>query len=476
MSLSAVIITRNEERNLRDCLESVRFVDQIVVVDSGSTDRTLDIAKQFTKCVYTHPFSDFASQKNFGISQAQTEWILVIDADERVTPELHSEIISVLKEDSGKVCYRVPRKTQFLGRWMHYSGMQDDKPIRLFRKGYGMFVQPIHEYFRPRGEAGTLANHLIHYTTPSIQREIEKTEAYTELESRYLKEKGSTPNSLTIALRVCGTFFHHYIRYLGCLDGLHGFLFAYYAARYTYIKYRKARELIRVNILEPQIVKVFEKGADRLPDWIESSDSRLAALLEAAGSLSGKKVLDVGCGKGRFARVMIEKGASIFGIDLSSNMLRSTRSLTGGHFVQASVTALPFADESFDVVYAVEVMEHLPSPERAIKEMSRTLKKGGNLLIVDRNRYSLSQKRFPVPNIFIKRWHELKNDWFYPRDFLFQERWFSRREVMRAMNQTCKNVSGRYIQSDGERNSRWHLLFDVVPPARIFVLWQGTKT
>ena len=147
----------------------------------------------------------------------------------------------------------------------------------------------------------------------------------------------------------------------------------------------------------------------------------------------------------------------------------------GGRFAQASASALPFTDDCFDIVYAVEVIEHLPSLKLSIKEMTRVLKAGGRLIVIDRNRYSFSQERMLVPNLLIKRWHELKNDWFYPRCFPFRERWFSKKQVVRCMKTYLKNVNADYIQSDGEKKCKWHLLFDWIPPARLFILWNGVK-
>ncbi|HOG23890.1 MAG TPA: methyltransferase domain-containing protein [Candidatus Omnitrophota bacterium] len=474
MELSVVLIVKNEEKHLEECLSALRFADEIVIVDSGSTDRTVDIAKGFTDKVFSNAFSDFSSQKNFAVSQAAGKWILVVDADERVSPELAAEIRAVCSKGEGCVAYRIHRQTYFLDKRMRFSGMQDDRPIRLFKRGSGRFEQPIHEYYRCEGAVGDLKNDLIHHTTPTIDVEISKTELYTDLEARFLIAQGVRP-SFWNSMKPLLVFVRLYFFRLGFLDGMPGLQYAYFSARYCFRKYRKFNELYQQAVLETKIKERFDDFAKTLPKKICRSDSRLNALLAACGSLKDKKVLEVGCGKGRFVEVMLENGAAVTGVDPSDVLLEDARKLKGGTFLQSSASQLPFEDGTFDIVYTVEVVGHLPLLERSIAEMSRVLKKNGCLVIVDRNKFSINHKRFLAPNFLIKRWHELKDHWIYPKGFPFRERWFSKSGLSRLLRRYFANVTASYIESDGEKRCPWHFLFDLIPMARVFVLWKGVK-
>ncbi len=476
MSLSAIVITKNEEKNIKDCLESLRFADEIVVVDSGSTDRTLEVARQYTGKIFTRSFDDFSSQKNFALDQAQQDWVLSLDADERVSQALAEEILRVTRGSSAPAAYRIPRRTFFLKKEFHFSGTQDDRPVRLFKKGNARFEQPIHEYLAVKGATGDLKNPITHFTTPSEERERQKIEFYTDLEAPFMKKKGIRPSYFLTLVKTLGIFFYHYFWKLGFLDGREGFLFAAFSSRYTLRKHQKLAELYRAEDLEPKIQERFDAHAVHLPDRIDRQDRRLRALLSACGSLAGKKVLDVGCGKGRFAEVFLAEGAKVTGIDPSPALLKEAATrVSGGVFLQASVTDLPFEAETFDVVAAVEVIEHLPFLEKSIREILRVLKKGGTVVFIDRNKFSLNQKRFLVPNVLIKRWHELKNQWIYPNNFPFRERWFSRRQIMTLLRPACDEVTASYVMSDGEIRCAWRRVFEWFPATRLFILWRGKK-
>lgn len=474
MKLSAVVITKNEEKNLGECLAGLAFADEIVMVDSGSADRTLDIAKHYTGKVHTRAFDNFGAQKNFAAAQSSGEWILSVDADERVTAALAEEIACVLRSESECRAFRIPRKTYFLGKRLHFSGTQTDHPVRLFRRGSGQFEQPIHEFYRCDGPVGDLQHSLLHYTTPTVAVEIAKTEFYTELEAGFLKSRGVKP-WVWHAVKPLFVFANLYLLKLGFLDGLAGFQFAFFSALYSRRKYQKLKELIRRETLEPKIQLRFDDFAKTLPDCIDRSDSRLNALLEACAPVKGKRVLEVGCGKGRFAKVFMEEGALLTGIDPSGVLLEGARRHRDGTFLRSSVSQLPFEDEKFDIVYVVEVIGHLPVLEKSVQEMFRVLKKGGTLVIVDRNKFSMSQKRFLAPNFLVKRWHELKNHWIYPMGFPFREKWFSKRGLTRMLEKYCEKVESAYIESDGEKICSWHVIFDRIPLMRVFILWKGIK-
>ena len=173
--LSVCLITANEEERLRPCLESVAWADEVVVVDAESTDKTALVAREFTDHVHVRPWPGFAAQKNFGLDQATGDWILSVDADERVTPELRARIEAVLRADGPADGYSVPRKNIFWGRWVRHGRLYPDWQLRLFRRGRGRFAdREVHESVRVEGRVARLDAPLLHvsyrcllYTSPS---------------------------------------------------------------------------------------------------------------------------------------------------------------------------------------------------------------------------------------------------------------------------------------------------------------------
>lgn len=240
MTISVAIITRNEEENLKDCLESVKWADEIVLVDSGSTDKTLEIAKRYTAKVSHHDFKDFASQKNHVLSLCSGDWIFLIDADERVTRELAEELRK--KADANYACvYAVRRSTYFFGRPLYFSGTQNDRPIRFFPKGKISYEQPVHEHIVTDLPVRDLESRLLHWTTRNIQQYQEKFDCYIPLEVETMIKKGRRASWIDIWLRPAAKFLFLYLVNLGILDGITGFQFAYLAAKYDAAKFLRLR-------------------------------------------------------------------------------------------------------------------------------------------------------------------------------------------------------------------------------------------
>lgn len=242
MKISVAIITRNEELNLPDCLESVKWADEIVLVDSGSTDRTLEIAKRYTSNISHHDFKDFASQKNHVLSLCSGDWIFLIDADERVTEELHDELRK--KAEANYSCvYAVRRSTYFFGKPLYFSGTQNDRPIRFFPKGKIHYEQPVHEHIVTELPVRDLESTLLHYTTRDMQQYQEKFDCYIPLEVKTMKEKGRRASLFDIYGRPAAKFVLLYFVKLGFLDGWTGFQFASLAAQYDAAKYRLLKKV-----------------------------------------------------------------------------------------------------------------------------------------------------------------------------------------------------------------------------------------
>lgn len=242
-SISAVIITLNEEANIRRCLESVKWADEIIVVDSGSTDRTLEICKEFNCRVFSREWEGYAQQKNYAISQASCDWILSLDADEEVPSNLAAEIREAVISDKADA-YDMPRRNQFLGRWMKRGGWYPDRQLRLFKRGCGQFKEvPLHEYLElnDRAQVGKLVNPLLHYTYPTISEFIEKADRYTNIEAASVIKEGRQPKSLILSLILAAPvkFAEVYLYKGGWRDGLHGFIAASLMSLRVFLRYVK---------------------------------------------------------------------------------------------------------------------------------------------------------------------------------------------------------------------------------------------
>lgn len=222
------------------------------------------------------------------------------------------------------------------------------------------------------------------------------------------------------------------------------------------------------NELEGKITRRFDESAQIFPDKIDSSDFRIKAILDFFGPVNGKKILDIGCGKGRFARILQDNGAAVTGIDPSEELLKEARKNKGINFVKGSGTDLPFEDGSFDCILCVEVLEHVPDCKKAVREMFRVLASGGRLIIIDKNKLSLN-RNFLVPNAFIKKYMELSNRWFYPKDFEFKEKWFFAWEINKIIKKHFSESKSEYLQDSNKR------IFSMVPFANLFIIWKAEK-
>ncbi len=237
--LSAVVITKNEEKNIKMCLGALSFADEIVVVDSGSSDCTIELARHFTSKVMTRTFDNFASQKNFAVSQASGDWIFSVDADEVVSTALADEIKSKIKKKD-IAAYRVRRKTNFFGRDFKASGLQSDAPVRLFQKNLASFQNPVHEIVLVKGEIHELRETLSHRSFQTIGEHLKKLQLYTSIEAKQCPLK-NTVRGLDW-LRPLARFWSIYIWRAGFRDGLEGFLYAVLSSYYEFVRWIKKWE------------------------------------------------------------------------------------------------------------------------------------------------------------------------------------------------------------------------------------------
>uniref|UniRef100_A0A832DDS5 Glycosyltransferase family 2 protein n=1 Tax=Ignavibacterium album TaxID=591197 RepID=A0A832DDS5_9BACT len=218
--ISVIIITKNEAQNIGDCLESVKWADEIIVVDSGSEDETISIAKRFTDKVLINEWKGFANQKSFAMNQAASEWILSIDADERVTKKLKDEILnSDLNQFDG---YRIKRENYFLGKLIRGCGWGNDYQLRLFRKSKTKLTNRlVHEGFEVDGKIGQLKNSMMHFSYRNFSDAIAKINHYSTLEA-IEKQNRKKVNAVTIILTPVIAFLQHFFLRKGFIDGIYG--------------------------------------------------------------------------------------------------------------------------------------------------------------------------------------------------------------------------------------------------------------
>ncbi|MCD6451703.1 MAG: glycosyltransferase family 2 protein [Acidobacteria bacterium] len=244
--LSVVIITKDEEENIEEALSSVSFADEIVVVDALSSDRTVEIARRFTDKVFLREWKGYVEQKNFALAKARFPWVLSLDADERVTPELAREIEEVLSARDKADGYFIPRRVFYLGRWIRYGGWYPDYQLRLARREKARFVGgSVHEVMRVEGKTERLSSFLLHFTYKDITEHIERMNLYTSLVAFDRKKEGRRPSLLKLIFSPPLSFIKGYIIKLGFLDGIPGFIIAFLSSCYTFLKEAKLFELYR---------------------------------------------------------------------------------------------------------------------------------------------------------------------------------------------------------------------------------------
>src|SRR5215831_12177531 len=238
--LSAIIITRNEAANIGACLESVAFCDERLVVDSGSDDDTVKIAKAAGATVMTHPWTGFGAQKNFALSQARGDWVLSIDADERVSAPLAAEVLSTIRAASANG-YEIARLSTFLGRPMRHSGWFPDYVLRLFRRQKARFTDDlVHERVICEGPVGRLSAVLDHHPVRRLEDALRRVDGYSTASAEMLAASRRRVSFSTGITHGLWSFVRAYVLRLGFLDGREGFLLAVANAEGTYYRYMKA--------------------------------------------------------------------------------------------------------------------------------------------------------------------------------------------------------------------------------------------
>ena len=238
-TLSVILITYNEEKNIAACLESVRWADEIVLVDSGSEDQTAAIAQRFGVKVFQKNFAGYGSQKQYALEQATGDWVLSLDADERITPELQAEILEKIAQSDKVVGYEITRKNFIFGKWLKHAGLFPDYHLRLFRRHAGRFTPSlIHEGIEVEGKVQRCQNPILHFTYPTIASYIKRMNRYTEIIAR----QGCSFRFSHLFFSPLSKFFRLYLVRRGFRDGLRGFIYCILAAFYNFAKDAKIWE------------------------------------------------------------------------------------------------------------------------------------------------------------------------------------------------------------------------------------------
>lgn len=259
--ITAIIPTFNEEVHIKAAIESVLWCDEVIVVDSFSTDKTVEIVKSFPQVtLLQHTFRYHADQKNWTIPQAKNPWIFLLDADERPTPELIAEMKGILKSGSKFSGFWIFRRNHFMGKQINYSGWQSDKVIRFFKRDECKYQDKlVHEEIESKGEISILKNKLIHYTYKDLASYLKKADRYTTLGAldriESFQKKGKKIGLGYLAMRPFGRFLRHYFLRLGILDGTHGFVVSALSAYNVFIRALKIWRLQNGEKLEDSVKK-----------------------------------------------------------------------------------------------------------------------------------------------------------------------------------------------------------------------------
>ncbi len=245
MPFSVTLITRDAAGQLADCLASVAFADEIVVVDSGSTDDTVELARSHGARVLQHDWLGFGPQKQFAVEAASHDWVLCVDADERVSPELRQQIVSELKAPRGFV-YAIPRRNRFLGRWLRHGEGYPDWSVRLFHRAHARWgSEPVHEKVVSRSPVLKLSGDLLHDSAETLEKYLDKQNRYTSIQAEAMHAAGRRANVMQMAISPFLRFLKYYVLRLGFLDGVPGLVHIAIGCMNSFNKYAKLKALER---------------------------------------------------------------------------------------------------------------------------------------------------------------------------------------------------------------------------------------
>ncbi|MEJ8757942.1 glycosyltransferase family 2 protein [Pontibacter sp. H259] len=246
--LSAIIICRNEEKDIEGAIQSLLWADEVLLVDSYSTDNTLAIAANYPVKILQRTFDNYSRQRNWALEQATHDWVLMLDADERITPELQQEIQKLLATTPDKSAYTIYRSNFFMGKQVRYSGWQNDSVVRLFDKSRNRYSDKnVHEELILESKPGKLKYKMLHYTYRSLPHYLDKWNTYSTLSAQDKFKRTKKVSLYHLMLKPAFRFFRHYILKLGILDGKVGFVISYLAASSIFMRYLKIWRMQQEN-------------------------------------------------------------------------------------------------------------------------------------------------------------------------------------------------------------------------------------
>lgn len=252
-TVCVAVITRNEERNITDCLEGGRWADELLVLDSHSEDRTAELARQYTSRVFLRLFTNFAEQRNHALDLVESDWVLFVDADERVTPELAAEVRRVTASDpggaSGIVGYWVPRDNYIWGKAIRHGGWYPDYQLRLLRRDRASYdlSREVHETVHLDGQPGYLRNTLVHYNYDTVRQFLAKQKTYSGIQARSMWRAGIHPHPRNFVLQPAREFWRRYVQLGGYGDGWRGLVLSLLLGYYTFYTYGALSALWRAS-------------------------------------------------------------------------------------------------------------------------------------------------------------------------------------------------------------------------------------
>ena len=239
MKITAVSLTKNEEKNIARALESLNFCDEVIVVDDFSSDKTIDLAKSRKAAIYKRKLNNnFAGQRNFGLSKSRGEWVLFLDADEEVTSELVVEIKNIIKEKSEKSAYYIKRRDYWWGRELKYGEVRyvrNNGLVRLIKKSSGEWVHPVHEVFQTSSPVGKLSGFINHYPHPTVRDFLGDINYYSTLRAKELLKQGKKMSLVEVILYPLGKFISNYMFKLGFIDGPAGFVYSFMMSFHSFL-------------------------------------------------------------------------------------------------------------------------------------------------------------------------------------------------------------------------------------------------
>ena len=246
--LTAIIPTKNEQHNILEAIKSINFSDEIMIIDSFSTDETIKLAEPLADTILQREYQNSASQKNWAIPQAKNKWILLLDADERATPELKKEVISIINSNTEYSGFWIKRQNYFMGKKIRFSGWQGDKVIRLFRRDDCRYEKKhVHAEIVSSGKIGILNNKLIHNTYISKQAYLNKIERYAKWQAKDYDKQVQIITPYHTIIKPSIRFLKHYFLQLGILDGYVGFIISSYQAKAVSLRYKYIKEMRNAN-------------------------------------------------------------------------------------------------------------------------------------------------------------------------------------------------------------------------------------